>query len=641
MIGFFRTTLGDWLVRIILILIVVSFVGYGVSTSIISSSSNQVVISSSSSAITAQQLVAEYNRQLRATLRSSNTAPNSLIKAQVFANSVAAMAERIIYQEERAVNDVEFDLQNIKQEIMRTYGIIDPQFISGLVRNLDITEDDFIAYQENQMFVNYLTRPLVDSQGFSPIFLRERLFANDNKKRAFGLAFIPIPKLDDIKNPSAEKLKQLYDRGNYTSPEKRKIRYILVDRGEYLHGISVTAEQVEQYYRSQKDRFIKPEQRKVERLLFKTEKSAKEYIKNNKKIDRNLDNYTLLGFVSKKDLLPPLAKAIFAKDVKLNTILKQPIKVELGWNVITVMEIAEDQSKSLQDATKEIQAILVQQQVTNQFNDEISQIEDIIIDLGTIDDITASFSGFEVHEAEFSTNLNGLSISSNKKNKQQQWLANQKLAQILINNKGWLNNIFTLQGSQTEIMFDDESGLALVASLEKVTPEQELNYEDAKEQIVSDYKSKQVKQKTETIINDLYKNLRDNKAKLSLEQIAKRSKWRYEESDKIKRTSLKVVYDKDSEKLLEFKQSMFNTPMGTYGHVVDNIGGNIVFGVPLDEQLPPVIRFTDKLAQLYTNNLEKQMQGEFMSQYLGNLRSIHPVKIDQNVMLMIRKSLKL
>jgi peptidyl-prolyl cis-trans isomerase D len=99
-------------------------------------------------------------------------------------------------------------------------------------------------------------------------------FVRRNTKVKFDYAVI---KKDDVLkeiHPSEAELKAFYDRNkatyNNSIPEKRKIRYVLVDTGKIQAETPVTHEELQSYYNQHRDEYRVPEQVKTSQILIKT-----------------------------------------------------------------------------------------------------------------------------------------------------------------------------------------------------------------------------------------------------------------------------------------------------------------------------------------------------------------------------------
>jgi len=75
-------------------------------------------------------------------------------------------------------------------------------------------------------------------------------------------------------HPTTEELKAFYDthQKNYANsiPEKRKVKYAMIDLSKIQNGVQITHDDLQSYYNSHRDQYRVTEQAKVSHILIKT-----------------------------------------------------------------------------------------------------------------------------------------------------------------------------------------------------------------------------------------------------------------------------------------------------------------------------------------------------------------------------------
>src|SRR5271168_2205857 len=99
-------------------------------------------------------------------------------------------------------------------------------------------------------------------------------FEKDNSKVKFDYAVL---RKDDILkelHPTDSELKAFYDRNkasyNNSIPEKRKIKYVLIDTAKLQSEAQVSQQDLQSYYDQHRDEYRVPEQVNVRQILIKT-----------------------------------------------------------------------------------------------------------------------------------------------------------------------------------------------------------------------------------------------------------------------------------------------------------------------------------------------------------------------------------
>jgi peptidyl-prolyl cis-trans isomerase D len=102
----------------------------------------------------------------------------------------------------------------------------------------------------------------------------EQAFKEQNTKIKFDYAFLAAEDLQKQLNPPDAELKVFYtknqDRYKNSVPEKRQIRYFVVDDKAVQNKVAVTPNDLQQYYTAHMDEYRTPERVKVRHILIKT-----------------------------------------------------------------------------------------------------------------------------------------------------------------------------------------------------------------------------------------------------------------------------------------------------------------------------------------------------------------------------------
>ena len=146
------------------------------------------------------------------------------------------------------------------------------EYENFLQRN-DMTVPQFEALEKDFILVRKL-RALVSSSAFvgEPEVRDE--FDRRNTKVKFEYAVITQADILKGLHPAEEELKAFYDRNkagyNNSIPEKRQIKYVVVDSSKVAAATTVTDQDLQDYYNQHREEFRVPEQVKVSHILIKT-----------------------------------------------------------------------------------------------------------------------------------------------------------------------------------------------------------------------------------------------------------------------------------------------------------------------------------------------------------------------------------
>lgn len=233
-------------------------------------------------------------------------------------------------------------------------------------------------------------------------------FEKQNVKVKFDYAVLRKDDLlKQIQTNDAE-LKAFYDRNkatyNNSIPEKRKVRYVVLDMAKVQAGTSVSSQELESYYEQHKDEYRIPEQVSVSHILIKTplpgpdgkvdakgveeaHKKAEDILKQVKSGGNFADlakkysedpgsgkNGGSLGFIGRGRTVPEFEKAAFSLDKGATSDLVQS---SYGFHIIRVDDKQAAHVKTLAEVKDQIEESIKQQKaaqaVTNQVNALLNQ----------------------------------------------------------------------------------------------------------------------------------------------------------------------------------------------------------------------------------------------------------------------------
>jgi peptidyl-prolyl cis-trans isomerase D len=143
----------------------------------------------------------------------------------------------------------------------------------NLLQQNDLTVPQF-EQQEKEFILIRKLRALVSSSAFvSDSDVRDE-FNKRNTKVKFEYAVITQADILKELHPTDEELKAFYERNkaqyNNSIPEKRQIRYVVIDNAKVGAATTVSDQDLQSYYDQHRDEFRVPEQVKVSHILIKT-----------------------------------------------------------------------------------------------------------------------------------------------------------------------------------------------------------------------------------------------------------------------------------------------------------------------------------------------------------------------------------
>ena len=143
----------------------------------------------------------------------------------------------------------------------------------NFVQRNDLTVPQFEALEKDFVLVRKL-RALVSSSAFVGDREVRDEFDRQNTKVKFDYAVIAQTDILKELHPTDEELKAFYDRSkatyNNSIPEKRQIKYVVVDSAKIAAATTVNDQELQTYYDKHRDEYRVAEQVKVSHILIKT-----------------------------------------------------------------------------------------------------------------------------------------------------------------------------------------------------------------------------------------------------------------------------------------------------------------------------------------------------------------------------------
>jgi peptidyl-prolyl cis-trans isomerase D len=146
------------------------------------------------------------------------------------------------------------------------------QQYENILQNADLSVSTFEQGLRDQILLDKLRNLITGSALVTDDDVR-REFAKQNTKVKFDYAVLRKDDLLKQINPNEAELKAFYERNkatyNNSIPEKRKVRYVVLDSAKIEAGVSVSREDMQAYYDQHRDDYRVPEQVNVSHILIK------------------------------------------------------------------------------------------------------------------------------------------------------------------------------------------------------------------------------------------------------------------------------------------------------------------------------------------------------------------------------------
>lgn len=365
MLNQMRSVSANFLAKLLLALLILSFAVWGIGDMARAPTHNAAVAEVGNSTITVSRFQQAYQREIEAMRRAlGNNFSPELAKSLNLPQQVMQhlIQQELLRQESTAIGLVPGDAEVARRirtnpAFQNGKGDFDkPGFLAAL-RRTGLSEKQYADQLRGEIAVSMLQKTLTSAVPVSDTAAKILLAALEQKRSGrlyvFGGAqMAPLPA------PTAEELEAYYKEhiGEFTVPEFRKASYVVIRPENIKHQAVAPQAEVQRAYQERLDEFRRPERRTVKQLLYASEDKAREayrLLKGGRSFEsvaaetRVMNKDALsLGEVERGRIMEAAADAVFALPKGGVT---EPVKSHFGWHVFHVTAIRPPSVQSLDE----------------------------------------------------------------------------------------------------------------------------------------------------------------------------------------------------------------------------------------------------------------------------------------------------
>ena len=389
MLNSLRRNASSWVVKVLLLLLVVSFAIWGIGDIFYGSGQNPTVATVGDAEIPANELADAFNRAVANLQRQLGPEfdRERAIQLGVMQQTLQDLVrQRLISLEAQEMGLVVPDdaLRTLVTEdpIFQTGGQFDRSRFDQLLRASGLSEEAYLASLRQQVVRQALTGSIAGPVE-APAQLVDAIYRHRNEKRRGHYVAVPIASITDVPEPTAEELAQFHEahQAQFTAPEYRSLTFVTLEPEDLLGEIEVGDEEVEAAYQSRIDEFRTPERRTVEQLLAPEAaplEQAAERIAAGATLEQvagEIEEVSVeqLGAVGRGDLPADFEEAIFAL---AEGEVSQPVQSAFGWHLFRVSKIEPEHTVPFAEAREQLARELALQQANDRLPDFAAQLDD-------------------------------------------------------------------------------------------------------------------------------------------------------------------------------------------------------------------------------------------------------------------------
>ncbi|MBY6261626.1 peptidylprolyl isomerase [Azospirillum sp. 412522] len=487
MLQFIRNFAGSWVVKILFVLLILSFGIWGIGD-VFRSTTPTTVAEVGKVEIGQQALDQEFRRQmerLRPMLGGNLTAEQAK-RFGLLEQSLQSLIQRTLF--DLAASDMGI---SVGPEVVRLriadepafrnqQGQFDPNIFRSVLRNNQLTEDGYVAMVQRET-ARQLVAGAVSAGLTPPQPLVQDLYRYRGEKRVAEVVTLPNASIGDVGVPDDATIKQAYEdhQVRFTAPEYRALTVARLSPDALAKDIKIDDAQLRKAYEERANEFGAPEKRSVQMVVIDDEAKAKQIADAAKAKglaeaakEAGVEPVTLDN-IAKTDL-PEIGDAAFALEPGKPS---DPIKSALGWHVMAVTGVTPASTKSFEDVREQLAAEMKKEQALDSVFSIANRVEDQLASGASLDEV-AQAQGLVLNKIA--------AVDSTGKAPD-----GKDAAPDLPGLKALLPNAFQLKTGATSNLTEGEGSNFTAVRVDSVIPAAVRPLNDVREQVVADWQQEQ------------------------------------------------------------------------------------------------------------------------------------------------------
>jgi len=625
MLNTIRKRVASIFIKILLLLLVLSFVLWGVSDVFSPGREGDWLAKVGDTKITSTEYTRSYRQSLQRLSRTFGQ-PVSDEQARAFGLPGTVLNQLIT---QALLEEASADMgMTTSDDVIRKTIADDPSF-----RN-DIDQFDATIFRQllaangmsEQEYVNILRGDIARNQLISavsavpgvPDLMSEQAFLYAHEKRIAQYVRVPEVPFSEIAEPDDATLRQFLDerKAQFTTPELRAVTAIILSaEHDIAPTIEVHEDAVRAAYEERIDDFSEPERRSFQQMVFPDEKTAQEALQRLSSgesfttVAADMLGSTAstleLADVRANDLPPELAEVVFALETNQTS---QPEQSPLGWHILKVTAVNPGQQTPLDAVADQLRAEIARDLAIEALIDRGNELDDILGSGATLEQAAGEL-GLKV-QIYPAIDAQGRDASA-----------------AIIENlpEGFAAEAFKTEEGAQSLLTEASDNDFFVLRVDEVTPPALKDFETVRDDIRAAWKVQRRNELTRTRAEKMAEDITGGR---SIAVVARESGFDLAETPALTR-------DAESEVSMppEFIAVMFNAESLGTSFIAPDADGYYV------GQLKEIIRAdpaadTEGMTSV-RNDLKEAIRNDIAQQYLTALRRKYSVELNQSALAQI------
>ncbi|PWJ89077.1 peptidyl-prolyl cis-trans isomerase D [Mesorhizobium loti] len=621
MLGILRSAAGTWVAKGLLVLLVLSFLVWGISGRLMGGfAGHDSVITAGGTKVSINEYRLAYDRQLAVMSQQfGQRLSHEQAKALGVDNQVLAqlVSGAVLDEQARKLGlglskDRLAELTREDPAFKGPGGQFDRKTFEYMLRQVGMRPEDYLKNRAQVAVRQQIVEAVSDGLKTPDTFFKAvALYRGEDRT----IDYLTLPKalVEPIQAPSDSVLSAYFEanKKTYAAPEYRKFSYVRLEPVDIMDTTAVTDSQVSDDYNKNKARYTTPELRTIEQLVFKTPDAAKAAL-DSLKAGATFDKLvtaegktpadTLLGTLA-KDKIADKAVADAAFALNANEV-SQVVQGAFGPVLLRVTEIKPEVVKPLTEVSDQIRKDLA-----------LGEASRILLDVrDSYEDTRAA--GSSLADAATKLKLKLITIDAIDRSGLR---PDASIVKDLPQSPELIKAVFDAEpGTENEALTTADNGFVFY-EVASVTPARDRTLDEVHQKAVADWTAAETTKRLAAKADELEKRL---KAGATLDVIASELKLEKQTKRGVKREADDVDFGKEG------AAAMFGVGEGGTGLIPSPTGdGQVLYKVA--EVFEPAGADASSVPDDAQKSFTSGMSDDLLDQLVAQLQTQYDVRIDQ------------
>jgi len=404
MLSLMRKHAGSWMIKVLLGGVAITFISWGGYQYTSQRLSRVAVVNGET--ITIGEYNSAYKRLIEQVRQSfGNSLNDELLKSlQLDKKALDQLVDNILMRQAASELDIRVSDEDLSRSIrsisaFQEGGVFNPRRYQWVLNQNNLTPESFELSQRDALLVQKLTNFITGSVKVSDQEAQE-WFKWNNTTVNFNYFLLEPDRYKDL-TVTDEQIQQYYEahKDDYKTEPALKVRYLKFEPQDYFAQVKVTDDDISAYYDEHPDEFQNPKTVEARHILIKVDQNAspEDVAKAKERIEEVLqkakdgqdfaelakqfsegpskDKGGYLGTFRREAMVKPFSDKAFS--MKAGEI-SDPVRTQFGWHIIKVEKVNEASTTSLADAKEKIRKKLTEERAKYIAYDKAEAVYDAV-----------------------------------------------------------------------------------------------------------------------------------------------------------------------------------------------------------------------------------------------------------------------